>query len=442
MKANREATWLRLHCVGMGLFFALALLKFGNPCVMERFIERPTNGWEWLLNTWPNAFAYWFLGLAAVSGLFVARFRTNAPWWGIGLPAAWLAWQFISATRTIDPTLTALTLKHFTGCAVCFYLGFFCVGRSGVVSLEFWLPIVASLAVVFAAGFEQHFGGLEETRKYFYTYVYPTMKEVPPEYLKKISSNRIFGTLFYPNALAGAILLLLPAALCMTALKLPRLTDGARRFLAVVLAFGGLACLYWSGSKGGWLLLLAMLVISLLQLKMNPKLRWAAVSVLLLAGVAGFAWKYAAFFQKGATSVVARFDYWSAAVRATGARPLVGHGPGTFGNVYQVLKRPEAEMSRLAHNDYLQQFADSGVPGGSLFVGMMFVILFFGRCGKWEARQNLMHSAIGLGLLGFALQCGVEFGFYIPALAWLACCLGGMLLAARWNPIDTKSGVR
>ena len=83
------------------------------------------------------------------------------------------------------------------------------VRRSGV----FWGPLVAAFMVLLAVGWEQHFGGLARSRDYFMTYVYPTLPEVAPEYLKKLNSTRIFSTFFYPNSLAGALLLLLPALL-------------------------------------------------------------------------------------------------------------------------------------------------------------------------------------------------------------------------------------
>ena len=83
-----------------------------------------------------------------------------------------------------------------------------------------------------------------------------------------------------------------------------------------------------------------------------------------LAGWAGgFFWRYSAFFQKGATSVGARFDYWQAALQTAKDKPLFGTGPGTFAIAYEKIKRPESEMARLVHNDYLEQASDSGVVG-------------------------------------------------------------------------------
>src|SRR5439155_2143972 len=111
---------------------------------------------------------------------------------------------------------------------------------------------------------------------------------------------------------------------------------------------------------GGWLLLLLQGLVLLLRLPLSRKLKIAFLAAVLIAGLAGFFVKYSGFFQKGATSVIARFDYWRAAIQTVKQRPLFGTGPGTFAIPYQKLKAPEAEMSRLVHNDYLEQASDSG----------------------------------------------------------------------------------
>jgi O-antigen ligase len=435
MNTERAETMRRLHWLCMGSFFGLAVLKFGNPCVMERFVAQPENGWEWLFNTWPNRLAYGFLAVAALSGLAAFKRKNFAPKWLVALPVAWFAWQLVSATATIDASLTGVTLKHFAGIVVCFYVGFFCGGRDSLRSAWFWWPVMLALGASFAMGIDQHFGGLERTRTYFLTYIYPTMKEIPPEYQKRVLSDRIFGTLFYPNALAGAIILLLPAACGFAWQHLPGFTVGARRFLATVLGLTGLACLYWSGSKGGWLIMLGLVAVGLSSLKAIHKYRGQLLAALVVVGVGAFTWRYLGFFQRGATSVHARLDYWVVAVKATGQRPVLGGGPGTFGVVYPVLKRPGAEMTRLVHNDYLQQFADSGLLGGLLFGGMIGLMVAL-RPKYKSGSEDMMHL-VGLGLAGFLVQSFGEFGFYIPALGWFASYAGGAWLAARWNGFDS-----
>src|SRR5262249_43419423 len=138
----------------------------------------------------------------------------RGPWWLLALPAIWLIWQVIAGTQSVDSRLTNPTLTHFTACVACFYLGFFSLGQVNNL-WPFWLGLLGAFLLVLAQGWEQHFGGLAESRRYFYLYVYPTLKEVPPEYLKRFANERIFSTMFYPNALAGALLLLLPPSVSL-----------------------------------------------------------------------------------------------------------------------------------------------------------------------------------------------------------------------------------
>lgn len=441
----------------LGAFLGLALLKFGNPPIMEKWVSPPNDIFEFILgNPWPIAWAYILLGVVAVISLIKTKPFSAAPRWLLILPAAWVLWEMIAGLGTISAELTRPVIGHFVACAVCFYLAVFC--SSSHRSLLWVLPgLVCAFLIVVAVGWEQHFGGLEQTRKYFFMYLYPKLKEVPPEYIKKLSSPRIFSTMFYPNALAGAILLVLPPVLQFVWQARQRFTTGARAFLVSAIGLGALACLYWSGSKGGWLLTLLLVLIWILRLPFSLAIKRGLIAGLLVLGLIGFFWKYAGFFEKGATSVGARFDYWSAALKSSLAHPIAGTGPGTFPITYQKLKRPESEMSRLAHNDYLQQASDSGIPGFLLYTGCIAALLFVTRpSGGREAvrvaappvkrprspgvdaateqrdRADLWF-AIWLGALGWALQSFMEFSLYIPALAWTAFAFLGLLLQHRFQ---------
>lgn len=432
--SRSEIWWLRFFPLTFGTFLGLALLKFCNPPVMEKFITPPTNGYEWVISTWPNGIGYWLLACVAMTGLFAIRLQLSKPRWLLILPLFWLFWQFIASTQTVDAELTRVTLKHFVACSVCFYLGLFCLNRPGQETL-FLLPVAVAFALMIAVGLNQHFGGLQETREYFFTYIYPTLKEVPPEYLKKVSSNRIFSTVFYPNALAGAILLISPPLLAWIWQARRQFTVGARSLLCGVLLAGALACLYWSGSKGGWLLALASGLVALLNQDLPKRLKLILVCSVLVIGGSGFIWKYAGFFQRGATSVVARFDYWEAAWNTATAKPLLGSGPGTFGVVYAAIKRPESEMARLTHNDYLQQASDSGFPGliaYALFVGGMIWVGYL----KWRSDRSAVQLGIWVGLLAWSLQGLGEFTLYVPSLAWTAFAFAGWLLGTPGKRLD------
>jgi O-antigen ligase len=143
-----------------------------------------------------------------------------------------------------------------------------------------------------------------------------------------------------------------------------------------------------------------------------------------------FAFRFHNYFAAGATSVGARFDYWRAAVLTTRENPLFGTGPGTFQRPYAKNKLPEAEMSRFAHNDYLEQFSDSGIIGGICYVTWIGLALMTVGQRTWRSGSYLQFSLF-LGLLGWFVQGLVEFSLYVPALAWTAFTLLGCLLQDR-----------
>jgi O-antigen ligase len=437
--ANSDELLPRIFAGLFGAFLGLCLLKFGNPPVTEQYVVAPAGFWEVLLvSPWPIAWGFWLLALVGVVGVAVARRNAATTWWLVALPLVWLVWQFLAGTESVEPGLTRLTLKHFAACVLCFYLGYFSLSRVQTVG-PFWVGLVCGLVVVLVVGWQQEFGGLKETRRYFFLYIYPTMKEVSPEYLKKISSDRIFSTLFYPNALAGCLLLLLPATSAALWQLRGLMTAAARTFLVGLVGVAGLACLYWSGSKGGWLLMLVLGLLVLLRFPFSSRLKVVLVTGVLLAGLAGFFWKHAAFFEKGAKSVSARFDYWQAAIQTARDKPLFGTGPGTFKVAYEKIKRPESEMARLVHNDYLEQASDSGLVG--LLTYALFIagalIRSFPRPSPTSAAQpeDWLTFAVWLGVLGWALQGLDEFGLYIPALAWTAFALLGWLLGKAQRTI-------
>jgi O-antigen ligase len=95
-------------------------------------------------------------------------------------------------------------------------------------------------------------------------------------------------------------------------------------------------------------------------------------------------------------------------------------------------------MARLTHNDYLEQFSDSGVVGGLAYAA--WVLLALGVAGKrvWRNGDGV-EFALFAGLLAWFVQGFGEFSLYIPALAWLAFTLLGCLIGVEINEIDKKS---
>jgi O-antigen ligase len=322
----------------------------------------------------------------------------------------------------VDPKLTKLTLVHFTTCAIAFVIGWRCLVETRYSSW-FWTPLLIGFLYVLFSGFDQHNGGLDATREAFYAQ--PDWRTYPPEYLLKMQSNRIFGSLVYPNALAQLIILLFPISLWQFWELTARWRRMARLVVVGLFAYLALGCLYWTGSKGGWLVALMTGAVLFLHLRVQPKLKWICVSAGLVFGILLFFIRFNAYFEKGATSVGARFTYWDAAVKTAATHPVFGSGPGTFSVPYKQLKPADAEMAKLTHNDYLEQASDSGIPGALAFSGFFLgsLVLLYRKSLEIGPAAFLMW----LGLLGWALQAFIEFGLYIPALSWPMFAFCGLL---------------
>jgi O-antigen ligase len=231
------------------------------------------------------------------------------------------------------------------------------------------------------------------------------------------------------------ILLLWPTALALAIGATKKLKPLIRFSVIAMTLFLGGAAFFWTGSKLGWLIGIGLVGIFLLRLDGSKTLKLATVAGVLVVGLGIFAVRFHNYFAAGATSVGARFDYWRAAVQTTATHPLAGTGPGTFQRPYARLKSPASEMARLTHNDYLEQFSDSGLVGGLAYAAWIALALAVTGKTIWRGR-NSISLALLAGLLGWFAQGFGEFGLYVPALAWTAFTLLGCLIGQKLNEFD------
>ena len=443
------------YALAFGLFLGLCIWKFGNPVILDHNIFPPETPADFLNDAWPPHWAKWLLLPFAGAGalLFLqGRFSWPRLKWLWLLPLGWLAWQFFSAGYSVDPRLTEPTLWQFVGCVVSYLLGLCVWGRREVLP---WLlaGVLAAFTFNLVRGVDQRLFEFPVNREALVEGERTGWTNFPPEtvvemkrenaiittngvdvanpvILLKFTKGRINGTMVYPNALAGLILLLLPASLVLAFSGTRTMKPPIRLAVILLVIFLGAATFFWTGSKLGWLLGLAMAGLFVLRLDWPVKFKLLVVATVLVLGLGVFAVRFHSYFAAGATSVGARFDYWRAAVQTTASHPVFGTGPGTFQRPYAQLKSPDAEMARLAHNDYLEQFSDSGVVGGLLYMGWIGLALAAVGRKLWQ-RGDGLSFAILAGLLGWFAQGLGEFSLYIPGLAWVAFTLLGCLLGQQ-----------
>lgn len=455
--SENKFSFLGIYTVIFGLFLGLTIWKFGNPVILEKILLPPANWKEFLHDAWPIAWANALLLVFTITG-GVLRFANPLRWpashWLWILPLAWLAWQFLSAAKSPYHDLTTPTLWQYSGCVICYFLGALVIGPRSPWRLLL-IGVFAAFAFCLVRAVDQKLFEypterqmLIESQQAGWTNMPPSLflelkREtiiintngfdiVNPVILAKYEKGRVSGTMVYPNALAGIVLLLLPAVLAaiwQTTRKLRPPVCWAAMGLTVFL---GLAGLLWSGSKSGWLIALAIGAFWLFRLNWSRQLKWLVVIGIVVGGLILFGLRFQSYFAKGATSVSARFDYWHAAARTSIDHSAFGTGPGTFQRPYAQLKQPDSEMARLVHNDYLEQFSDSGFIGGLAYLGWIGLLLWTLNRLIWKT-PGWTEFALLAGLIGWFLQSFVEFGLFIPALAWVGFTLAGCLLAHFGN---------
>jgi O-antigen ligase len=483
MKPEKKSAGNEIYALAFGLFLGLAFWKFGNPVILDYKIIPPATPSEFWHDAWPTHWANWIFLPFALAGALVA-FNSKPRWtarrWLWLLPLLWLGWQLVSATQTVDTDLTAATLWQFFGCVACYFVGALILNRENAVR---WLlaGVLATFAFCLVRAVDQRLVEFPQSHQMLVEGERDAWTNVPPEMLlemkreqvvittngvdvanpvvlAKFAKGRVMGTLVYPNALAGAVLLLMPLALTL-AFGTKKLRPAIRVIVIVLTCFLGGTGFFWTGSKLGWLIAMGMGGLYLLRLNWPARLKIAALAIVAILGLGIFAVRFHNYFAAGATSAGARLDYWRAAVQTTAKNPFVGTGPGTFQRPYAQIKSPDAEMARLAHNDYLEQFSDSGIPGGIFYSAWIALALISIGRTIWKSKNNLpqpgrgrlvragesselagelpaLQFAIFIGLLGWFVQGVGEFSLYIPALAWTAFTLLGCSLALTGNQFD------
>ncbi len=207
--------------------------------------------------------------------------------------------------------------------------------------------------------------------------------------------------------------------------------------------------LWLTYSRGGWLsaivVVLVFLAVRYLRRGGIPAHKIAAmifVAVLLVTALTSADALSADTVQVHEESVISRLrdsfsvkqriSYWRAALEMVKDNPWLGVGWGAFEKAYPRYMVLGGYPVKLAHNNYFQVWAETGIAGLNAFVGMWLVFLYtFWRKARSGAAGDLRGIACGLGaaLIGFMVNSVVDFGLYLPAIMYYVYAFLGLLVA-------------
>ena len=226
----------------------------------------------------------------------------------------------------------------------------------------------------------------------------------------------------------------------------------ARIFLSLWV-LSALGVLYLTSSRGGWLGTAAGLIcMAFLFLRTKSSvwlplwqafkskrwLQWAAAAVLLLAILAA---SLLLLRQLNAPGHGSRNEFWTPALQAFTASPLLGKGPFTFISAYlQANSVPPMLYFDYAHSIYMDLLSGTGILGLLAFLWLVYsVIRVFWR----DLNQpDPEHWAITTGALS-ALAAFLFHGFVDsvhhtePISLWSFCIIMAVALAAYPRPQKT-----
>lgn len=174
--------------------------------------------------------------------------------------------------------------------------------------------------------------------------------------------------------------------------------------------------------------------------------RW--FGLVLISGIIGF-------FIFSGSSVDKRFAYvgeqtqsriaiYETTLEMVRDASLLGMGFGTYPQVFQLYRKPSPEHrtpARKAHNTYLENAAELGIPMAACLVVAIGALCLICLGGVRNRRRDMVIPAFGLGvtvLLG--LHSVVDFSLQIPGITATYAFVMGIACAQSWSSGNQRMG--
>lgn len=120
-----------------------------------------------------------------------------------------------------------------------------------------------------------------------------------------------------------------------------------------------------------------------------------------------------------------RIDLWREAFAIMAEHPVAGVGPGRFG---QVTVAPRRDRDQLwAHNEFLQQGAETGIPGFALLV----LLVGWGFARLWVGPLDRITGLAAGSLAALAVHASVDYVAHFPVVPLAAAALVGTAQGPR-----------
>ncbi|MCM8820478.1 MAG: O-antigen ligase family protein [Candidatus Omnitrophica bacterium] len=283
--------------------------------------------------------------------------------------------------------------------------------------------IVMSGLLVCLYGLDQYFVGFKQTQEFIYSRP-ELLKTLPPTFLERIESNRVFATFVYPNVFAAFLLFLIPLSLFIVISKekiFIRVISGVTLFFATWNMF-------LTGSTGGLYVLLFVLQLILLFLIIDTKKLKVVIPLIIIFECLIVYGGFKTQKLPKMSSFVDRVRYWNSAIAVFKEHPVAGVGTENYRYYYTKHKLPEAMEAKHPHSILFASLAETGLIG--TFFLFAFLITITATLFR-RARASPLETGLAFSFLTFFLHNLIDFDFINPAVAVLFFITGGIVLAGQ-----------
>ena len=209
--------------------------------------------------------------------------------------------------------------------------------------------------------------------------------------------------------------------------------------LASLIIIGGMC---FCRSRGAWLAVGAVSLLSFLGFRNRFFQRWQTRAVIVVVVLAGAALLARSYIQRQWRTDV-RPVIWKATLKMIAARPMLGHGLGTYVVAYPMYRLPEyflrpkaTNVTDHAHNELLEIAAEQGLVGlaATLWLWATAVSCGFRACRRSDGADRRCLLGMFGAMLVLMLHGLVDVDLrYLPnqSLLWL---LMGLVMGADAAP--------
>jgi len=127
-----------------------------------------------------------------------------------------------------------------------------------------------------------------------------------------------------------------------------------------------------------------------------------------------------------------RHDFWRVSLDAFGEKPILGHGAGTYEFSWEENRSIDLPVHD-AHSLYLEAFAELGLVGGLLVLGLVGVLLWCGF-SAWRAAphpERERNAALFAAMLAFAVGAAFDWFWELAGLGVVFFLAAGVLVSVR-----------